>query len=426
MDTLFSESLLHGESKQDSLLPKCAACKRCVHHTPNKIEFDGKGRKGIMVIIPSPTKERIECGKDRLLAHHFRRFGIDLDRDCWIAYSYGCYGPGDRKSRDLARKSCRPLLIQAIKKLKPKVIIPIGWEATHSLLSWTWRNSTGRPEALVGQKIPDRKLNAWICPTYDFIDLRKSDWKNQLKNKAGNRFIVEALKLKNRPWKGKAPSLEDEIETEMHPRKGARLLRDAYRAALDVDAFATFDYEGNALKPEYKGARLYSVAFCFGFEGHRISIACPWSPEIAKVTKEILTGPLRKIAAGLKFEDRWSQYFLKAPVNNWFYCTQTASHILDSRDGVTGLKFQAYTLLGIPDYNAHVEPYFQQTSTGRLNRIDQIDMGELLIYNAKDSLIEDMVARIQMKELFGEVPYGKTKPDRRNDRKGQRSKRPKR
>ena len=74
-----------------------------------------------------------------------------------------------------------------------------------------------------------------------------------------------------------------------------------------------------------------------------------------------------------------------------------AAHVLDNRPGTTGLKFQAFVLLGQKSYNDHIEPLLETKSKKtHINRIHEIDMDDLLFYNGLDSLLEYKVANIQM------------------------------
>ncbi|NIS13859.1 MAG: hypothetical protein GWN12_18870 [Thermoplasmata archaeon] len=76
-----------------------------------------------------------------------------------------------------------------------------------------------------------------------------------------------------------------------------------------------------------------------------------------------------------------------------------AAHILDNRRGITSIKFQAFVLLGIGEYNARVEQYLESETANSLNRIAEIDTRDLLLYNGLDSLLEYKVAEIQKERM---------------------------
>ena len=76
------------------------------------------------------------------------------------------------------------------------------------------------------------------------------------------------------------------------------------------------------------------------------------------------------------------------------------AHTLDNRRAISGLKFQSFVRLGLESYNDHIEPYLKSKGNKRANQIlKQISLHDLLFYCATDSLLEWLIAQIQMKEL---------------------------
>ena len=76
-----------------------------------------------------------------------------------------------------------------------------------------------------------------------------------------------------------------------------------------------------------------------------------------------------------------------------------AAHVLDNRKGITGLKFQAFVQLGQESYNDHVGGLLKGDKKSHINRIHEIDVHDLLLYNGMDSLLTYKLAIIQMKEM---------------------------
>jgi len=119
-----------------------------------------------------------------------------------------------------------------------------------------------------------------------------------------------------------------------------------------------------------------------------------------------------KIAQNMKFEDNWTNVRLHIPVNNWIWDTMLASHILDNRPRVTGLKFQTYVQFGIIDYDSEVNPYLLAVDAKNANAINRIDEllkkpdGEklLLKYCAMDSIFEYRLAMLQQPLIMGKQP----------------------
>ena len=104
-----------------------------------------------------------------------------------------------------------------------------------------------------------------------------------------------------------------------------------------------------------------------------------------------------KIAQNLKFEDRWTRVKLGHPVRNWLWDTMLAAHVLDYRRGITSLEFQAFVQLGVQLYDKHIKPYLKSVGQSRFNRIKELDLKDLLLYNGMDSLLTYKIAMKQMK-----------------------------
>jgi hypothetical protein len=73
-----------------------------------------------------------------------------------------------------------------------------------------------------------------------------------------------------------------------------------------------------------------------------------------------------------------------------------ATHLFDNRKGITSLKFQAFVQAGMPPYDAGIKDYFETEGSNDHNRIREIDMRSLLLYNGYDALFEFMIGKKQM------------------------------
>jgi hypothetical protein len=130
----------------------------------------------------------------------------------------------------------------------------------------------------------------------------------------------------------------------------------------------------------------------------------PEDPEQLRYVRQFLTSLVGKIAQNLKFEHCWSYNIFKREVQNWVWDTMQATHIMDNRPGITGLKFQAYVQFGIPDYDSEVRPYLEGDDDKNANSFNTIDKlvastagrQKLLTYCGIDSLLEYRLAMWQM------------------------------
>ena len=158
----------------------------------------------------------------------------------------------------------------------------------------------------------------------------------------------------------------------------------------------SFDYETNCLKPEGEGTEIVSCSVCW--RGRR-TISYPFVGEAVEATSDLLKSSMLKIAANLKFEDRWTRVKLGHKVENWYWDTLLGAHILDNRSEITSVKFQAFVLLGQECYNKHIEDFLKPKKGNRFNRIRELDLTDLLLYGGLDSCLEYWIAMKQIKLL---------------------------
>jgi hypothetical protein len=208
------------------------------------------------------------------------------------------------------------------------------------------------------------------------------------------KHIKEFIKRsKKRPWKT-IPDYEKQIEIIFNPAQAAREIKymNSYGGTV------SFDYESNCLKPSYKGAKIYSCAICW--KGEK-TIAFPWKREAIDATSLLLKSSMGKIAANIKFENVWTKTMLGHWVKNWVHDTMLGAHVLNNSPKVSNLTFQSFVHLGMPCYDQFIKKYLKQTGADKLNRIKELDLKDLLLYNGLDAVLEYKLAIIQMK-LLGE------------------------
>ena len=170
-----------------------------------------------------------------------------------------------------------------------------------------------------------------------------------------------------------------------------------------------FDYEATMLKPDHKAFEIVSCSVCYnGTE----TIAFPWHGPVIPQMRRILSDPtIGKVAANLKYEHRATKAVLGIDVQGWLFDTMLGAHVLDARrgggsgtergSGCTGLKFLAFARLGQPDYSGHLEEMLGSSdgSGNSPNRVRDIKLDDLLLYNALDSKLEWLIAQQMMTEL---------------------------
>lgn len=384
----------------DSLIPKCGECglfKGCI--SP-KMPLTGEGRKGALVIAEAPGAQEDQdntqlVGKaGQTLRSILNSIGVDLDRDCWKTNSIICRPEDNRSPSSNEIDYCRPNLFREIRDLNPRVIIPMGAAAVYSLLGSLWRSDVGAIGRWVGWKIPDQQLNAWICPTWhpSYV-LRTEEERNGPVVKLWfQRHLEQAFGLGGRPWVVGPPEFEKEVRIVIDPYEAA----DWIREKLDEGGLFSFDYETDRLKPDAEESGIVSCAICW--KGKE-TIAYPWTGNAIEATRDFLVSDAPKIGANCKFEDRWSRKELGVSVRNWVWDGMVNAHALDTRPGITSVKFQAYIRLGQKPWGEHIKPYLESSESNTRNRIREVNLRDLLLYNGLDALMEFHIAVSQRKEL---------------------------
>lgn len=393
----FSPSSWQLKEKQLTTIAKCGQCglgKKCF--SP-RMGVTGRGDRKVLFVAEAPGEQEDRQGTQlvgeagQCLREILKGLKFDLDGG-WKTNAVICRPP-ENKMTPLYIECCRPFLLEAVRKLEPKVVVLLGGSAVESLIAPIWRKDLGPLERWVGWTIPSRTFNTWICPTYhpSYI-LRLGE--DALMVKIVRDHLEAALKLEKvgRNY----PTLE-ELKAQVEVITSDRLARLRLRDLATKEGQLAFDYETTGLKPERAEQRIVSVSF--SLDG-RDTFACRMAPDTAKLVSVVLRQQkLAKIASNIKFEDRWTRVKLGHPVVNWHWDTMMAAHALDNRPGITSIKFQAFVHFGIADYNSGVEDFLRADTANSLNRIDELDEKDLLMYNGLDSLLEYMVAQKQMEML---------------------------
>lgn len=392
----FQAEKLQGDStagKRTYSLPQCGRCglyKKC--QSP-KMPPSGRGNRKILFVgeAPGEVEDRRNTqlvGPAGVCLRNMLEGIVDLE-DCTKTNAAICRPPSNDMD-DLYLDCCRPNLINTIKEHKPNVIILLGMSAVKSAIAPEWGDSIGDLGQWVGWAIPSPTHNAWLCPTYHPSYVLRTN-----EDRALVRIVREHLKravaLEFTPVpQTPLQALQDTITVCTDPRDTQRRLI----TLNDREGLLGFDYETPSLKPENPAFDLFSVAFSLNgvetFSG-RLDKGC--YPALSAVLKN---PKLKKIASNLKFEERWSIAKLGHGVTSWFFDTMLASHILDNRKGITGLKFQTYINFGIGDYSSRIKPFLEGKGKDGGNLIHQAPLRELLIYGGMDALLEYKLAVKQM------------------------------
>lgn len=402
------------------MLGGCSECgmSDCWDETPegSPIPYQGQGKKKILVVLESPSREALQEGDLTLGSRNsfLREFGKRISKtfweDCWVTYAARCPLP---TGKDDGYGYCKPKLQSLISELKPAVIIPMGIRPVMGVI---WDHLAGRitnvsPHQFFGKTIPDREVNAWVCPTYGADDLR-----DPRRNKVERMFAFDHIK---RAWSlaGKAfPEVPTQIETVV---QDYTLAIKWINEARESKSLVGFDYETTGIKPHREGHRIVCASIAFKRDGNWVAYAFPWfgdRPEFLEAWKGLMTDrKVKRVAHKGDFEQSWTYFRANGPgvepywpgPYEWDTCL--GAHCINN-NAPTGLKFEVYTRLGIASYDAKVDMWVTKTydgedgdSTNAFNKLYRpgpgFSMLDLLEYNAKDSLYMMPVCEAQQAEM---------------------------
>jgi DNA polymerase len=368
---------------------KCKLYKTC--ETP-RMKVSGKGEKGILVIAEAPGASEDAEGKalvgqaGQLFRGILTDCGIELDRDCWKTNAISCRPPNNRTPSKAEIKYCRPRVEQVLKKKKPHLIILLGGAAIDSFIGNRLSEAPGGVTRWRGFVVPDQRYKAWMVSTFHPSYLLRNPGDDILEN------------LFRRDIRGGLKKLDKKV-----PKHGDYKIEIIHKGFCSVsgnseEQLLAFDYETTGLKPYKKGHEI----LCCGIseEANKASVfkldhyqTINWWKRMLKDTT------VRKTAQNIKFEHQWSRNILGVRTRGWVWDTMQASHILDNRKGITGLKFQSYINFGQEDYSSHLDKYLRYDDGKGFNKIKEADIDEVMKYCGMDAILEYKLARKQMRLL---------------------------
>ncbi len=277
----------------------------------------------------------------------------------------------------------REVLHEKIKKEKYDKIIVFGWEALKVLIGH--KISVTGDSKFVGWEIPDQELETIVYPLYTPTYLFE---KNE--DVLWDIFVAD-LKFALRS-KTKFKKINPEIEIDLSEEEVIRKLQ-------NLDSVIAYDYETDGLQPykrntEQRKHKIYSVSVA----DKKGTFSFLLSEKIKPFWIQVLKNQkIKKIAHNLKYEEAWNREILDTACARWYWDTMIAAHCLDNRAGITGLKFQTYINFGIAGYDVESKKYFEKESIPDFNNIKEMNIKELLKYNALDSWFTYELYRKQKK-----------------------------
>lgn len=381
----------------------CAKCKLFRNSKNPRMKTGGKGKLNIIFVGQNPGKQEDRFGDqfigkigEFLKTTLSDEFDLDLDEDFYKENGVACLTPDNRAPQAKEINSCRPRLIQTIKKLKPNVIIPLGLPAVKSIIGARWKKDIGDSiQKWVGWTIPDREYKAWICPTYHpgwVVRKIEGEYSNIIdKNIPYELFcdhLEAAIDLADTPIPDDSDESteEEKIDKITNPEDAATFLE--YKILMGPSSVYAIDYETTGLKPQFPGHRILSVGLsCHPHHATAMTFFQDDSRFMAMFGRFLANKHIKLIAHNLPMEDRWSTVIAGVKPKGWILDTMNGAHILDNRPGITGLKFISYARHGIAGYDDHIDKFKRSGDSNDFNRMNEVPIDELLTYQGMDSML---------------------------------------
>jgi uracil-DNA glycosylase family 4 len=388
---------MEGFFAKEDMEDKDAPCVKCkLHKTCNtpRIKVGGKGGKKILIIGEMPSATEDEEGvmgrgsATEILKLALKENGISLKKDCWKTNAVSCRTPKGKAPSKQQIKLCHSRLESVIKKKKPNLIILLGNVALDSFINTRLSEASGGINRWRGFIVPDQRYKTWMMSTYHPSHIMKSRDEKILLNLFKRDLEAGLKKLKK-----KVPVYKHKIEILSNDRAN-NMLQQYLDSPPDL---LSFDYETTGLKPYKKGHEIVCVAVCCSDTAFAFTLE---DKKVLKYWKQVLKDKgIKKTAQNLKFEQLWSKIILGTTVKGWKWDTMQASHILDNRKYIVGLKFQSYINFGQEDYSSHLDKYIKTKDDEEFNKIREAGINQVMQYCAMDAILEHKLALKQMKEL---------------------------
>ncbi len=379
--------------------------------TSPRMQVTGLGEKGILIISDYPTgtddrnSSHLSGESGKLLQEELKKHDVHIYNDVWRINVVNCR-PVD--SRSMARepkakeiKCCSAAIETAIKELKPKKVIILGNSLTIKAIYGPRIKRMSTPVCR-GLRFRDNNWGCWVYTIYHPKTLL-ADHRNDLLRDVWNRdieFIIKDDKVFSKII----------IDTsKLNILTTAESIVKVLRVLLKNKGTIAFDYETTNLKPYQKGQKLLSCSYTTeDYETYTFPIQHKVLPiadqlRIMKMWAKVIADPkIFKVVAGYTMETSWSEYVLKVASKGFLWDTQLATHILDNRPGITGLKFQLFQKFGIEEYDKGAKKYIKPAPGSDFNRMEEMPLIKMLRYNGIDSYGTMLLFHNQRKEFRGD------------------------
>lgn len=380
---------------------KCGLLNKC--KTP-KFELSGQGQKGILIIHGYPSKREDQTSRHNTSKSGMRLkqilldMNVNIDQDCYSTHAVACKPAGELPPSEFELACCRRRLTAQIEELQPKLIIALGIVSLKGVIEHRWYGGLGSMDIWRGWQIPDQYLGCWLCPTYHPSTLE--DWQNSSKELIFKQDLRRALLCLRKKFPV-IPDPQDKVTIVRDEKEIQQLCKFAMKFPL-----VSVDFETTGLKPQAEGHRIVSMSYSVNADS-AVSFPIPDTKMPLIYIKRLLASRrTKKMAHNMKFETTWAKAIWDCDITAWEWDSMLAAHLIDNREGITGLKFQVYVQFGHAGYDHHIKKYLKskdEKNGNSMNKIHQANMTKLLLYGGLDSLWQFRLAMLQMKKIEKDI-----------------------
>lgn len=377
-------SLQLQENPTIASTPVCNTCPLAEHM--DMMPVQGEGRMGILIVLSHPTKGDFDMGgymtsqQFTHMANYLDKFGVDINRDCWITSAVRCKTKGQVPEKKVF-DCCRSMLYRTVQQKKPFVVFIVGRNAMYGWKGHqfsipprvpngynTYGNDSDYTRWVINQ-IPDAEyafdynghsIRPVVMPLFNPADVSNAERSNMKRNRTTSvlpsrqmRMIENGIKLAVQI--NKDPIAHSRNQQRLYDKHSKTVVIKSEAEAINIlkelntRRMIAFDYETTGIKPYNKAHAIKMVGIADG----EYSYAIPFfnSSAFLHAYEVLMTNPsVKKIAHNFKFEYVWTKVKLGFEVTPVYWDTMLASHIIDMREGITGLKMQGYLQFGDAGY----------------------------------------------------------------------------
>ncbi len=399
-------SKLKGKPKK----PHCIKCGLHLQCKNPRIKPSGLGKKNILIINNFLSLEddeyrtHMNSEESSYFENILSNAGVNLHNDCWRMSLTACLPYVGGVSRTPNKKEidcCFPNIQGVIKKLKPQKIVLLGKEVCEKFYKKRTSQSVTITKAR-GTRFYDSDYDCWVYPIQhpsEILYFSRDEIGQNFYQRDINYIVNSSSDFPH------IPKIE-EIKKLVKLITNFDSVVSFLRKLLKEKPYMAFDYETTGIKPYLKGHKIVSIGVATSAGEY---VAFPFQHKIYteeqqnKLTrlwgKILADSQIRGIVHNLNFEYAWSTILGGAEPKGIVNDTRTTAHVLDNRRGITPLKFQLFKRYGIGDYDKLSKKYISAPEGKIFNRMEEMPVQDLLLYNAIDALGTLWLYNDQKKEL---------------------------